>query len=371
MKRILFFLLLLVNLQLTIDNGSLSIGFGEVSAQRVMEASPAKATTRGWGDQWQCPYCKNWFYDYSSEDCQKHIYYECEGYNTTCPQCKELIPYDKISWHINNECRFRKVKCPKCDEDCYAYEIEWGSHVCTSHCMCCGSPLGYGESCVCGCDLEATGEEPWWMKGGYPAGGSDGGYDDGGGIGGGWSPFNYDQSGFHISIRDLKRKQGVKLVSQTKLPDTLHPQTLYSECVIRAFAFMAQLQGYNYETAYTTMSNLAFEAGFVLFLPNNGVTLDKLLTTFKKYAIIAEGPNTPQNVAQFIDRGIPVALIDLDEVLNEAHMVTVIGYDGKYYYTAAGSSDGYATIYDKKELEKISRLFIVDKIHTPYKAPKK
>lgn len=35
MKRILFFLLLLVNLQLTTDNGSLNIGLGEVSAQSM------------------------------------------------------------------------------------------------------------------------------------------------------------------------------------------------------------------------------------------------------------------------------------------------------------------------------------------------
>ena len=367
MKRILFFLLLLVNLQLTTDNGSLSIEFGEVSAQRLMEAQLSKEVTRGWGDQWQCPYCNNWFYGYDDKNCQDHIYYECEGYNTKCPQCNELIPYDEISWHMYNECRFRTVTCPKCYEVCYAYEIEWGSHVCTFHCMCCGRPLGYDEYCDCGCDLEAIGEEPWWMKGGYPAGGSDGGYDDGGGIGGGWSPFEYDYSGLHISIHDLKLRQGVKLVSQTKLPDKLHPQTLASECVIRAYAFMAQLQGYNDETAYMTLSNIAAEEGYILALPNNGVTLDKLTNTFKSYAIISEGPNTPQNVAQFINRGIPVALVNLDE----AHMVTIIGYDGKYYYTASGDPSGDATIYDKKEFEKINRLFIIDRINTPYKAPKK
>ena len=370
MKRILFFLLLLVNLQLTIDNGSLSIGFGEVSAQRVMEASPAKATTRGWGDQWQCPYCKNWFYDYSSEDCQKHIYYECEGYNTKCPQCHDPIPYDELASHMGNECRFRLVICPTCDAVCYAYEIEWGSHICSQPCLFCGRDLPYGEFCNCEGSV-TTGQKPWWMKDGYPAGGSGGGYDDGGGIGGG--PFTYDMSGFSISIRDLKRKQGVKLVSQTKLPDQLHPQTLVAECVIRAYAFMAQLKGYDYETAYATLSNIAVKAGFDLERLDGGVDFDQVQKLFKSYAIIAAGPNTPENVAQFIDRGIPVALIT-EEIINGKkykHMVTVIGYDGKYYYTAAGYPDGMATIYDKKECEKISQLFIVDNIKTPFKSPKK
>lgn len=37
MKKILIFMLLLVNLQLTTDDGSLSIGFGEVVAQSYWE----------------------------------------------------------------------------------------------------------------------------------------------------------------------------------------------------------------------------------------------------------------------------------------------------------------------------------------------
>lgn len=107
--------------------------------------------------------------------------------------------------------------------------------------------------------------------------------------------------------------------------------------------------------------------------PDGGVQFNQLKKTFKNYAIIASGPNTPENVAQFIDRNILVALITQEKINGEEymHMVTVIGYDGKYYYTAAGSPDCGATIYDKKEFEKINRLFIIDRINTPYKAPKK
>lgn len=107
--------------------------------------------------------------------------------------------------------------------------------------------------------------------------------------------------------------------------------------------------------------------------PDGGVQFNQLKKTFKNYAIIASGPNTPENVAQFIDRNIPVALITQEKINGEEymHMGTVIGYDGKYYNTALGDPSGDATIYDKKEFEKINRLFIIDRINTPYKAPKK
>lgn len=362
MKRILFFLLLLVNLHLTTDNGSLSIGLGEVVAQRVQEERLSKVTTRGWGEQWQCPYCRNIFYDYSDKNIQDHLYYECDALTTTCPQCHDPVKIDDLAYHMGNTCRFRKVQCPTCYEVCYAYEIEWGSHVCTSHCMCCGSPLGYGESCVCGCDLEAIGEEPWWMKGGYPAGGSDGGYDDGGGIGGGVGQNSEGTDDRHISIRDLKLKKGVRLVSYTKIPDKLHPQILKNECVVRAYAFMAQLKGYDYETAYNALAGLAKAKGYDL--EDFGIPTSALQKAFKSYCIIEVGDNTPKNVAQFIDRGESVALITSAV---PPHMVTVIGYDNNYYYAASGDKNGQVTIYQKNELLGNDNLYVVNKVNTPYK----
>lgn len=106
---------------------------------------------------------------------------------------------------------------------------------------------------------------------------------------------------------------------------------------------------------------------------DGGVDFDQLQKLFKSYAIIAAGPNTPENVAQFIDRNIPVALITQEKINGEEymHMVAVIGYDGKYYYTAAGYPDCRATIYDEKEFEKTNQLFIIDKINTPFKSKKK
>ena len=368
MKRILFFLLLLVNLQLTTDNGSLSIEFGEVSAQRLMEAQLSKEVTRGWGDQWQCPYCKNWFYGYSSEDCQKHIYYECEDYNTKCPQCKELIPYDKISWHMNNECRFRKVKCPKCDEDCYAYEIEWGSHVCTFHCMCCGSPLGYGESCVCGCDLEAIGEEPWWMKYGYPGeGGITGGRFDGGDISGGNGNNGASQSGQNsnqkknsdlphsrIDMRMLKSLPGFTLIPN--LPYRLHIQPKEThECVPRAIAFMLELKnpkGFNYDKVLEDLKTQAKEKEGIN-VANKGIPFVPshfIENLYSNYGV--EGlPLSESAIINNIKKGIPVAIGILEPKPEDNHMVTVIGYDSEYIYVAAGNPEGSANMIPRADLK--------------------
>lgn len=47
MKKILIFMLLLVNLQLTTDDGSLSIGFGEVAAQSYWEEELPEVVVTG------------------------------------------------------------------------------------------------------------------------------------------------------------------------------------------------------------------------------------------------------------------------------------------------------------------------------------
>lgn len=355
MKRILFFLLLLVNLQLTTDNGSLSIGFGEVSAQRVQEEQLSKVTTRGWGDQWECPYCKNWFYGYDDKNRQDHIYYECKGYNTNCLQCNELIPYDKISWHMDKECRFRIVKCPKCDEFCFAYEIEWGSHVCTFRCTCCGRPLGYGEYCDCGCDLEAIGEKPWWMKEGYPGeGGITGGRFDGGDISGGNGNNGASQSELesrihkHMSLKELRHKGGVKLLgnrTSTKASkklyemEVLHPQHIRGECVARAFAFIAELNGGDYNKVFNKLYNKILDVGGISHWDDHGST-----TLFNEYINIVEYKNDFETVANLIDNGIPVACSANDFPF---HMEVIIGYDDKYYYVAAGNRDGDVSVVSR------------------------
>lgn len=140
MKRILFFLMLLVNLQLTTDNGSLSIGFGEVSAQRVMEEQltksvSAKAVTRAYDGYWVCMWCG---VDYGSSS----------ALNSHEPYCSDREEY-----------------CSKCDT---WYKVIWG-HVCDSYCPLCNKPL---NECNCP-DIEVIGKQP-----GGNNGGSTGGFDD-------------------------------------------------------------------------------------------------------------------------------------------------------------------------------------------------
>lgn len=364
MKRILFFLLFLVNLQLTTDNGSLSIGFGEVSAQRVQEEQLSKVTTRGWGDQWECPYCKIWFIGYDDKNRQDHIYYECKGYNTNCLQCNELIPYDKISWHMDKECRFRIVRCPKCYEFCFAYEIEWGSHVCTFRCTCCGRPLGYGEYCDCGCDLEAIGEKPWWMEEGDPGeGGITGGRFDGGDISGGNGNNGASQSGQNsgqdsklkdsdsyprADMRMLKSLPDFKLIPN--LPDHLHIQPEGThECIPRAIAFMLELKkqkGFNYDKTFTDLKKIAenenydLEKAGIPFVPPT-----RIENLYQKYNVTS-WPLNESSIKNFIDKGMPVAIgvLKANPHSKENHMVTVIGYDTEYFYVAAGNVEGSANM---------------------------
>lgn len=118
MKRILFFLLLLVNLQLTTDNGSLSIEFGEVSAQRVMESQlgktiqSAKAVTRGAND-----------------------YY--------CSDCNTFYSEEMYFFHL--PCPMAKVKCYWCGTEMTNYELHH-IHTCDLQCANCHKSI---DECTC------------------------------------------------------------------------------------------------------------------------------------------------------------------------------------------------------------------------------
>lgn len=78
MKRILFFLLLLVNLQLTIKQGRVFLEMGQISAQRQSEETITILEGRTTINQHQefvyCQYCNK---QYSATDISRHELYEC------------------------------------------------------------------------------------------------------------------------------------------------------------------------------------------------------------------------------------------------------------------------------------------------------
>ena len=63
------------------------------------------------------------------------------------------------------------------------------------------------------------------------------------------------------------------------------------------------------------------------------------------------GGGGPQQVAEYIDNGIPLGAICPPQSANDdPHIVTIIGYDNDYYYVAAGNPDGTANYVRKNEL---------------------
>ena len=229
------------------------------------------------------------------------------------------------------------------------------------NCCFCGLPE---DQCTC-IGAECNGS----YNGGY--GGFGGNINSGGGgfVGGGNSS-NYSDgnpnNGFsrYISMAKLKIKKGVHLVSYINLPDKLHPQTKSMECVIRAFSFMSQLKGNDYATAYEVLTRIAIDKKYRLNDPaSGGIPLCDAITVFDSYCELAHGNYDESAIQSCIDKGIAVALISLD---NPPHMVTVIGYDNDFYYTAAGEANGNVTIYSKNALMGSGYIYF-NTIKVPYR----
>ena len=213
------------------------------------------------------------------------------------------------------------------------------------NCCFCGLPE---DQCTC-IGAECNGS----YNGGY--GGFGGNINSGGGgfVGGGNSS-NYGDgnpnNGFsrYISMAKLKIKKGVHLVSYINLPNKLHPQTKSMECVIRAFSFMSELKGNDYATAYEVLTKIAIDKDYHLDdYRKGGIPLCDAITIFDSYCELSHGNYDESVIQSCIDKGIAVALVSLD---NPPHMVTVIGYDNDFYYTAAGEANGNVTIYSKNAL---------------------
>lgn len=133
-----------------------------------------------------------------------------------------------------------------------------------------------------------------------------------------------------------------------------------AKCVVRALACMAQLKGADYETAYNKLTKLAIKAGYKLEEKDEGIPLSEITKIFGEYCNVVDVAdvagkdgldNTPNKVAEYIDKGIPLGAICPPQSANDdPHMVTIIGYDNDYYYVAAGNPDGTANYVRKNEL---------------------
>ena len=229
------------------------------------------------------------------------------------------------------------------------------------NCCFCGLPE---DQCTC-IGAECNGS----YNGGY--GGFGGNINSGGGgfVGGGNSS-NYSDgnpnNGFsrYISMAKLKIKKGVHLVSYINLPDKLHPQTKSMECVIRAFSFMSELKGNDYATAYEVLTKIAIDKDYHLDdYRKGGIPLCDAITIFDSYCELSHGNYDESVIQSCIDKGIAVALVSLD---NPPHMVTVIGYDNDFYYTAAGEANGNVTIYSKNALMGSGYIYF-NTIKVPYR----
>lgn len=137
------------------------------------------------------------------------------------------------------------------------------------------------------------------------------------------------------------------------------------ECVVRAFSFMAELKGHDYNAAYDQMTQIAEDNG--IDLERNGIPSDKISTIFKDYCNIGVDYFSSDNIKAYINSGTPVAFYTTKKKDKPSHMVVIIAYDANVVYTAAGTSDGKSTIYRKEDLEKVDFLYILNNIKTPFK----
>ena len=336
MKRILFFLLLLVNLQLTTDNGSLSIEFGEVSAQRVMESQLGKTVTRGGNGEDRCRWYGNGCRMEFNNDYAREIH----------------------EWG----CPYRSVDCPSCGKQ---YIPAYG-HFCEQNCPFCNMTL---NMCVCD-DLVITGRWTWIS--------SDPDYipdylnnrDDDGNWGGDGNNNEEDEPLSLLdsillnptkpyprsiySMKELKAMSGFKLVKN--LPNHLHIQPKGNhDCCPRAIAFMLEHKnpiGFNYDEVLGELKNIAKKWGYPL--KESGVPYvpsDRILQMYGEY--ITSDALNENDIIRKINAGIPVAIGVTKQCPHfpDQHMVTVIGYDRDFFYVAAGNIEGSANVIPRVDVQ--------------------
>lgn len=295
MKKILILFLLLLNLHVITGHGDLSVGFGTISAQTMLEEQLQEVVVTG------------------------SLYVDCDW-------CRGSVVRADLEFHKQYDCPGRTIICDFCHVSYKAYE----GHSCN----------GVGDSGGNG-----------GPSGGSGGGSGGGGGSFGGGTGGSSSSGNTGQKPLdppndpsrNITIDDLKKKNGVKLVKDNKyMPDKLHPQTRKWECVARAYAFILEMGEFNYDTAFNRMDDIAKQKGRDFEF--EGIYPDETTTFFEDYCNVEKEEFEPSVVESHIDQGIPVAVVSCTI---PPHMVTIIGYDNNFYYAAAGNNKGNATVYPK------------------------
>ncbi len=265
-----------------------------------------------------------------------------------CDMCRGSFLRADLAYHKQYDCPARTVVCDICHVSYKAYE----GHFCNGN--------GYSGS----------GPSSGPSNGNSSTVGNSGNTSSGNSSSGAIGQFLntrdpsnplYDASK-NISVKEIKKDPTIKLVPNLRLPDKLHEQKKRMECVPRAFAFMAEMKGYDYETVFNALCETAMEEG--VDIREDGLLPKEVLAFFNDYCQIEADFNTASNVASYVNQGIPVAVITCT---GGPHMVTIIGYDRYNYYTAAGNGMGYATVYPKTEFNCHEFIYIFNKTKTPYK----
>lgn len=330
MKRILFFLLLLVNLQLTTDNGSLSIGFGEVAAQNMKEETLDNITING-KFQYTCLYCSRRYTDWTKHE------KECEGRKVYCSKCGNRFTQKELAEHLKT-CGLNPTNIPQQNP---------------TTCTFCGKPK---SQCRCSGTIGS-------------------GTIGSGSFGGGGSATTTDNNGNTIRAQlgmneyGLKGKRGVTMLKN--LPDILYAQTPNTqECAVRAFAFLMSLKGYDYQTIYNKLKQTARDHNIDVDIRGMRPSqVEKLFQEICNFEKIPRTNNTVSNIQSYINQNIGViTYIQVTESLLDSngspiydqygniktrfrqHFVTIIAYDDTYFYAAAGNPDGSVSLYTLMEL---------------------
>ncbi len=377
MKRILFFLLLLVNLQLTTDNGSLSIGFGEVAAQKTQEEQLPTSEIPGYS-RVPCEYCgnliqENLLSEHKSVYCSKRPSGQQTTNNgTMCSSCKKPESECKCGM-VGGVCSF----CKKPANLCNCFTVKGNGSNNTGSLGNIPAPTG---GVITIPDIEPTPTPP--NNGG--GGGSGGSLSWGGGsvIGYQWSngsmqggessstisvyycppitvvPPPSDRPYGRVSMKILKSMPNVTLLPN--LPDILPVQTKDGECVVRALAFSlyySKFKNLDYSLIYNALFEIAdWDDECDPYEKNRGVPIvppHKVKEIFDSYCDINIIYNyTEKTITDLLDQGIPVATGKFtpkkdDPTIVEKHMVTIIGYSDYYFYVAAGRECANAIPRDK------------------------
>lgn len=142
MKKLFLFILLLLNLHIAIDKGSLYVELGSMKAQTWLEETLPDVVVSG-------------------------------SQYTTCPQCYMTVEKRNLQTHLELDCPKRTVECGFCNESYIACE----GHTCTVRCALCNKPTG---ECTCdGCTC--VGHNSSGGSSGGNGSGSNGGSASGGG----------------------------------------------------------------------------------------------------------------------------------------------------------------------------------------------